>query len=63
MNNMISEDARLGAWVYPVPNVQAGGWRLTIGEHLDEPVAETVVLTYHEGRKIAQLYGATPRNF
>ncbi len=49
----------LFAWAYPTPD----GLRVTVGEHIDEPVAELDVVTYHQCRDIAKLYGARPRNF
>lgn len=51
--------APIFAWLYPT----ATALRLTIGPHIDEPLEELDVRTYHEGRAVAKLYDARPRNF
>ena len=57
--NTAAQQSALSAWLYPSPD----GYRLTIGEHLDAPLAIIAVRSYHEGRQLARLYDAMPRNF
>ena len=52
-------DAPLFAWLYPDGHQH----RLTIGPHIDEPVATIDVQTYHQARELARVYDARPRNF
>ena len=59
MTAVAQQPATLSAWLYPSPE----GYRLTIGEHLDAPLAIIAVRSYHEGRQLARLYDAQPRNF
>ena len=59
MNTAAQQPYALSAWLYPGPD----GYRLTIGEHLDAPLAIIAVQSYHEGRQLARLYDARPRNF
>ena len=58
-NQTIDTTLPLFAWAYPTGD----GLRLTIGPHIDEPVAEVDVPSYHASRELARVYGARPRNF